>query len=964
MSITSFSRILLLLLFLFASHIHLYAHWNHFIINYEKSLYGNGSQTWQINSYDGNRIYFANQNGMLQYDGNEWSRFRMNNFSDVRSVYPSLVQERIYAGGINEFGYFEPDERGRLEYTCLSDSIRDAERFIGNIWGIHEADNIMYMLGDSRIAKYLNGKFTIINMGRKIDCSNIVNGVLYVGTDNGVFLLVGNTFFPLQGGEIFNNKRIRGIIPHQDGIMVVTAYDGLFYNDGKTTVLFETGIEAFLKENEVFCVASSDHQIALGTVHNGVVLIDRTTLAVKYFNENNGLQNNTVLSVAFDAHENLWAGLDSGIDYVCLNSPLSHLYVYPYSFGTGYDAVLHGNYLYLATNRGLYYTTYPIEMNGDRPDIQAVWHSSGQVWSLTKIGDELFCLHDRGMFVVNGTALKKIAGINGVWNCQLVEGETDRMFVGGYDGIYLLDKSDDGEWKLAWKIDGVTDSYRFFEQESPQTLWMRNQGKVARVELDINLTNVERETEFNSDDGLPNDMDIYISKIDKKLYFSTSQGIYSYNSHSGRMELSSEMNNLLNAKGPYYKILKFNDHIIGLNRREICISNTVAYKMGADAYVLSIDIPSVELVQGAETIVPLSDSLMVIPNDNGFALAAVPNHKSHKDHDKIVRVRNVFISYPQDSLIYSDNFRRKKYIPDIPFSHNSLRFEFGVPIFAYGEDVNFQYRLDKDEWSDFTKSTLKEYSNLSEGVHVFEVKALFADAVSATDKFEFRILPPWYRTNIAYVCYASVFLIFLWLAYRWDKTRVKREKQRAIIEKDKEMQQREREFEKESERKEKQIMQLEKETLEHNLQYKNQEMANLMINFIRKNEMLTEIKTDIIKAVSALKADNTKDVKQMLLIVNNKIDSNIQADDVLKRIEEQFDLVHNNFMTRLQEKHPDLSQNEKIMCAYLKMNLSTKEIAPLLNISIRGVETIRFRIRKKFSLERDHNLIDYLNKQI
>ena len=102
----------------------------------------------------------------------------------------------------------------------------------------------------------------------------------------------------------------------------------------------------------------------------------------------------------------------------------------------------------------------------------------------------------------------------------------------------------------------------------------------------------------------------------------------------------------------------------------------------------------------------------------------------------------------------------------------------------------------------------------------------------------------------------------------------------------------------------------------------------------------------------------------MLLLVSNKIDSNIQSDEVLKRIEEQFDLVHNNFMKRLGEKHPDLSFNERMMCAYLKMNLSSKEIAPLLGISVRGVETIRYRLRKKFELDREDGLIDYLSQKI
>lgn len=957
-------RIFALFIFLFSINTHVAGHWNNFIINYNKSLYGKGSQTWQIASYNENWVYFANQNGVLQYDGNEWSRFVLDNLSDVRSVYPSQTQNKIFVGGINEFGYFEPTDEGRMVYTCMSDSLSTANRFIGNVWGIHENDNIMYMIGDSRIAKYLNGKYTMIDAGKKIDCSNLVNGVLYIGTDSGVYLLVGNTFFPLQDGDVFTNKRIRGIIPHQDGILIITAYDGLFYNDGKTTVPFITGIEHFLAENEVFCVATLDKQIALGTVHKGIALIDYSTSSVKYFNENNGLQNNTVLSLSFDPHGNLWAGLDSGIDYVCLSSALTNLYTYPYFYGTGYDAILYNNYLYLATNRGLYYTEYPVIMNDNRPNIRPIAHSSGQVWNLERIGEELFCLHDRGVFIVDGISVKKVGHISGAWTCQLVDGETNRMFVGAYDGIFLMEKSDAGQWNVDRKIEGTTDSYRFFEQESPQVIWRSDPGRITRVELDVNLTKILRETSFEAGDSFAGATDIHISKIGGRLYFSTLSGIYKYNPHTNRMELSQEMNTLLNGTGPYFKMAEYNTHVIGLNKREINISNLITYKRGAATYVLPIDMPAVELVQGAETIVPLSDSLMVIPNDNGFALARVPDYKPRKDYSKIVHVRNVFISHPKDSLIYSDNFLGKKKVPDISYSRNSLRFEYGITSFTHGEDVSYQYRLDKDEWSDFTKALVKEYSNLPDGVHTFEVKALFADAMSATDVFTFRILPPWYRTGTAYVFYGLLLIVLFWITYKWDDTRVKRKEQQAIVEKDKELHEKEKEFEKENARKEKQIMQLEKDKLEHDLQYKSQEMANLMINFVRKNEMLTEIKSDIFKVVSALKNNNVKDIRQLLLVVNNKIDSNIQSDEVLKRIEEQFDLVHNNFMKRLQEKHPDLSLNERMMCAYLKMNLSTKEIAPLLNISVRGVETIRYRIRKKFDLNRDDSLIEYLDTKL
>lgn len=952
-----------ILLFISSFSVKCYAGWNSFIINFDKNQYGKGAQTWQIAAYDDKWVYFANKNGMLQFDGNSWNVFPLNNASDVRSVLPSSTQKKIYVGGINEFGYYEPGTDGSMVYHCMSDTLDGACRFLGNVWGIHEADNILYFQGDDRIVKYLNGKFTAIEMDAKIDCSNMVNGILYIGTDRGVWLLVGNTFFPLQGADALASKRIRGIVPYKEGILVATAYNGLYYCNGKAVEPFVTGAEDFIRENEVFCIAKKDDRIVLGTIHKGLLLLDCNTMKIKYFNENNGLHNNTVLSVSFDVAGNLWAGLDSGIDYVCLTSSFTNLYSYPYSFGTGYTAALEDNLLYIGTNRGLYYTSYPVKLNGDVPDIRPVAQSSGQVWNLCRVGEELFCLHDRGVFVVEGTTMKRITDITGAWCCQPVMGHPDMIYVGVYNGIYLLAKKD-GKWQTVCKIEGFGDSCRLFEQETDRIIWVYNVDHVSRMELSADLSKVIYQKEYNVTHGFPVNREMYLSKIEGRVYFSTPRGIYKHNPHKDVMEPCPDMNNLLNGASHYSRLLEYHNRLISLSPHEICIANLGTYKRGANTSINPIQRSLVELVPTFETIIPLSDSLMVIPNEEGFALFNIPVVRGRHDRSHSLYIRNMYLSYPKDSLVYTANFLGAKPVPAIAYSLNSVRIDYGLSFLSLGDDIRFQYRLNKGLWSDYTTVRTKEYSNLSEGDYTFEVKVIFPDGTTSADDISFRILPPWYRSVPAYVCYIVLALFSLWYLYRWDDIRVKRREKQAVVEKDKELHEMEREYEEEKARQERQIMQLEKEKLEYDLKHKSQEMANLMINFVRKNEMLTEIKSEIMKVAAALKGEGSREGRQQLLLINNKIDSNIQSDEVLKRIEDQFDLIHNNFMKRLHARHPDLSNNERMMCAYLKMNLSTKEIAPLLNISVRGVETIRYRLRKKFGLEREDNMIDYLTNNL
>ena len=154
---------------------------------------------------------------------------------------------------------------------------------------------------------------------------------------------------------------------------------------------------------------------------------------------------------------------------------------------------------------------------------------------------------------------------------------------------------------------------------------------------------------------------------------------------------------------------------------------------------------------------------------------------------------------------------------------------------------------------------------------------------------------------------------------------------------------------------------LKNENLEQELRHKGQELVNLLINLNNKNDILNNTKQGLMKILSEGKEALPPNAKRMIMTLNSRIDADIVSDNTLKRFEDEFDLVHNNFITLLAEKHPDLTSTERKMCSCIRMGLSTKEIAPVMNMSIRGVETLRYRLRKKFELEREDSLTEYLN---
>lgn len=933
------------------------AQWNAFVVNFKKELFGRGTQTWQIRAYDEDRIYFANKNGVLQYNGHDWQLYPLDNRLEVRSVYVAHEQNRVYVGGEGEFGYFEPDQKGNLAYTKLSNVFNDTYSFRGGYWGIYEIDRILYYVSDKFVVKQVGDEFVPIESNSKIDCSAVVNGTLYVGTAEGVHMLVGKEWLPVPGGEGLRRKTVRAIIPYKKGFLVATAFDGLFYGEGKKISPFVTGAEAFMQQNEIFSLAASGPYLAIGTIHKGLLLLNEDKGSRFYYNEQTGLQNNTVLSLGFDKQNNLWLGLDNGIDYISLRTAFTNLYTYPYSKGAGYDALVRGDRLYLGTNRGLFYTSWPVIFGENAPDIALVPELSGQVWGLQEVGEELFCLHDKGLYLIRGTRIERIPGIRGAVSCAFSSAEPDKCWIGTYDGLFLL-RRELGKWQSVQRVEGLSEWMKNMAFESPEVLWVRNiETGMIRFELDTARVEVKNRRTYNRKHGFASIEELYVHTISDQVYFSSDSGFYRYDAPADRIVPADELNICFPEGRAYLAMAMGKKGLYALSPDMVQVADMQAHSV--DHRIFPINRSQIDFIKYYGNMRIVNDSVVILPNEYGFALLHTGSPSNMREEKLFLK--NVFISYPKDSLLYADNYLYAPVKPEIGNAYNAVRFEYALRSFGQGSGVPFRYRLLPDKvWSEPTFATVKEYSNLKEGKYVFEVEALLPGGDTSFASYSFAVSPPWYRSGYAWGAYGILLMIGIRLLYSLEERRIARKRKAELAAKEKEMLLKEQELIKENLRKEQEIVELKNERLEQELRHKGQEMANLMINFSRKNEILMSIKQELYKVIAEMKGESFSKTKRMLLTLNGRIDLNIESDDALKRFEEQFDLVHNNFIRRLSEKHPDLSVSERTMCAYLKMNLTSKEMAPLLNLSLRGVETLRYRLRKKLDLEREESLTDYL----
>ena len=931
----------------------IHANWTYPIRNYTRNDYKAGSQNWQIIQSNNQWMYFANKMGILEFNGRDWELYALNNRIDVRSLMKSEDNKRIYAGGVNEFGYLEPGINGKMKYRSLSSEMPAEEITFDNVWNIFELERSVYFCGDQSVVRWKDNRATTIQVPDKIDCSNIIEGTLYVGTNSGIYILAGDSFYKLPNLEPLKNKKIRGIFALGDQLLIATALDGLFLFDKENIVPFQTQADSFVKKNELFSIAVSDESIAIGTVLNGVVIISHSGNVTGYYNESYGLYNNTVLSVYFDAEKNLWLGLDNGIAYIALSNPVTNLYAPPNFYGAGYAAALYNDKLYLGTNRGLFYIDWPLTLQETAPELKLVDHLQGQAWGLHVLGDELICCLDKGLFILKGNSIRTLISGNGVWACVPTLSDPNKAYVSTYTGFYLMEKLND-EWQEPVLIEGFNATIINFVESSDGVLYARNSSEeITKLILNDSKTRVIEEQQIK-----PNDIpfDPYIYKVENQVKLCSPAGIYTYENDSGFVPDKS-----LNA------ILEANDN------------NSVRsiYDVGGNIWVLGSEVIGVyypdtklffnfnhqiPLITNFERLYVVDDFSAIICNENGFALWSVNSGESRSSGTEL-QIFRVDVTKPLDSLIYMNNYGSKPRIK-LPYKSNSLRFEYGLMDYSEVNEPLFRYRLDNEPWSDYSTSNVREYSWVREGKRVFRVETKRAEGVVHTDEFHFEVLPPWYRTNIAYSVYLLLVIGFIFFLWYWDDKRIKRKEKKVEEEQKKAMQEKEDEYRIESEKKEQEIVQLKTDQLEMEVQHKNQELANNAINLARKNEILLDIKTDISKVSEEILSSDNLDatsLRRMILRLNNRIDENIFQDDNLQRFEEHFDLVHNKFMLRLSEKYPSLTLSERKMCAFVKMHLSSKEMAPLLGISVRGAETLRYRLRKKLELNPDESLTSFLN---
>lgn len=929
--------------------------------NYNRWIYNAGTQNWEISQDSFGRMLFANNTGLLIYDSRNWSLLQLSNYTTVRSIYFDEQTMRIYAGGSEEFGYFASNENGVMEYVSLVPTIPEKDRKFNEIWNIFHADKYIWFQGDFCIFRY-NGENTVaIPYKYKITTSAFVKEKLFIASqEGGVCVLNGNDYTPISGNELLIGKRICSILPYsQSNILMVTDFDGLFIFDGTSVKPFHSDIDDFLKENQVFCAATNEREIVFGTVNNGIVIKDLTNGANTYVNTRTGMQNNTVLSINFDKMDNIWLGLDNGIDYVLYNSPISTMFG-SNIYGAGYASLLRGNTLYLGTNQGLYSTTYPTKASPIPVGLELIMKS--QVWSIDTIGNTIFVGNDRGLFKIAGGNLSQIDSVPGTWSIIPLKKHPGYALASTYENFYLIRQSGN-EWTLANRVEGYNEAGGHIIEDQFGNIWISHWMKgIYKLQFSKDLKRFEKVTLYNHKKGFPTDRNNTLYLIDGNLEFSTEGGFYKYNPQTDSMIPDTHMNSVF---GTHTSIRLYQSpwkDVWGVSGKYICAAFYNAsgtYNIDSITYKPLLD----RLIVGFENFNFTSPRKLIVSNEDGFFEIDIDREHRVNWESKLYVNKIYATGLPGDSLIYSTNNAKSGKL-QLPYKLNSLRFEFICPEYRQQGAVQYSYYLENYDqgWSAYTQANSKEYTQLHEGTYTLHIRSFNRYDDSRKEyTFVFHIAPPWYRSIWAIILYILIIAAAGWYAFLFVKKKSRNAAIAVAKRKEAELAEFKRKAEEDKLRRENEIANLKGEQLEHDIKHKSQELSNATMNVVRKNEILIDIANQISKIQeSEDKATLGATATKQLNKIQKMIQENISHDDDWQKFARNFDVVHENYLKRLVERFPQFNVNDQRLCAYLKMGLSSKEIAPLLNMSYRSVEMSRYRLRKKMGLSRDVNLAEFL----
>lgn len=921
---------------------------------FPKEISQSGSQNWDMIQDDLGIMYFANNDGMLVYDGSTWTIYPLPNFTIVRSL--AIDKDGIiYAGGQNEFGRYIPNEVGEWQFESLKHLIPKNFQNFEDVWGIEITSDGVFFMASEKLFHLKENKVAVYAQGTINFISEIDDEIYVQDYQSGLYFFSDNKLNKISGSDFFTGKAIAAFAKVDNKNILGTAHDGFFEMTDNGFEKWKTDADDFLKANHIKYVTNIvGGRIVVATDYGGLLFFNQKGQHLFHLHKGNGLLNNNILTLFSDKSQNLWVGLLNGLNYIHTNSPFTRIFPDEELDAVGFVTKIHKNKIYFGTNKGLYVGNWKRQYSPlESIDFQLVKNTKGQIWGLDIVDNQLIIAHANGAMVVKNGIAEPFFNKTGIWNFKKLTQHPELRIAGGYFNVFLF-KENNGNYNMLQDFTKLNESSRFVEEDQKGNIWMSHPYRgIFKITPNNTFTNSKVEL-LGKEQGLPSHLLNHLFKINNELIFCGEHGAFTYNYETERFQEYPIFNDIFGKKNKIRRLFETPDRNIWFVTKDEFGILEVDDK-GLEKKINKIVFPffKKELNQGFESIYPYDNKNVFISNDKGF-IHYHPNEYLSTDTTFQVIINEIKITSQKDSLISKGLFFNENAVSNVQldqnietFSYdlNDFFFSFSATDFVSGEATQFRYFLEdyNDDWTDWTHHKSKEYTNLPPGKYTFHLQGKNNfQTESKVLTYQFTISPPWYASTLAYLIYILISLFGL-----SSIIRVYQKKYSGLKEENKLVVQ-------ESELA---IGKLKAEKTELELASKKRELVSTTLNLVKKNETIAQIKDRLIEIKKEAKSSPLNQKIQKLI---QKLQQEEIQDEGWEQVMFHFNQLHREFFERLKTNFPKLTPKDLKMCAYLRMNLSTKEMTSLLNVTTRGVEASRYRLRKKFDLTKEENLTEFL----
>lgn len=909
------------------------------IKNFPKSVYHAANQNWSVDIAQNGIIYFANHKGLLEFDGVSWRLMQLPYETILRAVY---VDEEgvIYTAGYRELGFWKENKNGKLEYNSLNNLAENYFAKNDEFWNIAKLKNSVYFQSFGKVLVFGNEKIIPVEFPGFVNTmARVHDDIIVAIRDKGLFKIENNTPIPFLIDPIFENTTIKFIQPMNDNQMLIgTSSKGIFIWDTQQLKQWNHEWASYFISNEVNrAYISPEGMIVIGSIIDGIVVFDKDGKFVSKYNTGNGLQNNTVLGIAGDRYGNLWLSLDNGIDFISADKHYNLDIETVYDAGSVYDIALFEGKIYLGTNQGLFFR----DINNSKVDFELVPETQGQVWFCREIDGYLFVGYNGGLLTVKNSEINIISTHAGGFCIREDPLYQNNMILSTYNNLVLINKNNHGyaQKKL---IPGFYDLIRYIEFDHRGNLWASHMHRgIYKLQFSSNRDSVVKVNYFGEDSPFGKGHNIHVFKTENRIIFTTGDSLFTYDDISDSIVPYHSLNVQTGNFAAAHRIIEAPDHHYWfITRNELGLFRIYNNEAKLINVIPRSLFQSNGLIDGFENLFPTSPNSAILCLENGIVpVEFAPMNPSEIFQFKPV-LREIILSGPRvadaDGMVINDMI-------SIKYRYQNIRLRFSFPYYTH-YPVLFRSMLKgiDNDWKENQTGAVFNFDRLPEGTYDLLVKAVDPWG-NESQQFivKLEVLPPFYLTGIAKTGY---FILALALFFGLQARSIKRTKKKEQLR---------------LEKREQELVKLRNEKLGNEVEHKSKELANLTMAIIKKNEFLMNLKAIVEHQKEQL---GSRYPDKYFNHITNKIDDNISNTDDWNLFETNFERAHEQFLQKLKDQFPDLTPKDLRLCAFLRMNLASKEIAPLMGISVRGVENHRYRLRKKMGLEHDDNLIEMILK--